>query len=349
MKRLQLYYITGVLLAVTFSCQHENYEGAVKIYNEDFGKAIILTGETVNFEYPLMKPRRLLLIDSVLLVYNVNTESLIYKYNLNTFKKMGECISFGNGPGELTDIHNMQRSDSTIWLIDSQRKKCHNYRLSDFCFKDTFKSQHSLSISEAFTDAWVFPDHRVIATGFNSDVQRFSFFSPDGTIQTKGDYPSFGNDLTDLEKIEGFFSEMVVFPITDRIYLFCLATDLLEIYDLEGRLIKRVHGPDHFFPIVQEKRSGDMIKVTSKMYISRDAFLNPVLVDDEIFVLYSGTYFDPESRNLKDQILVYDKEGKPLRRYKLSEKIYHFAIDEENDIIYGLSDFPEFHLLRFRY
>jgi hypothetical protein len=338
-------------LFIAFACQHENYKGAVKIYNGDFGEAIYLTSENVDFDEPMMKPVRLLLIDSILLAFNMNTDPLIHKYNLNTFKKTGECISFGGGPEDLLSIRNMQRSDSTIWLTDTQSKKCLNYLISDLCFKETFQSLNRVSTSEMFKEAWIFPDCRVVSLGFNSAIKRFSFYSPDGTlIQTKGDYPSFGSDLTELEKIEGFASHMAVNYSANRIYVFCLATDLLEIYDLDGELIKMVHGPDHFFPAVQEKRNGDMVRVSSQMDLSRDAYSSPVIINDEIFVLYSGTYFTTESVGYrKDQLLVYDKDGHPLRRYKLSEAVFQIAVDAENKVIYGLSDSPEYHLLGFRY
>jgi hypothetical protein len=350
MRQFKLYCATYVLLFAVFSCKHENYADAVRIYDENFGETIYLEGENVDFDEPLMKPRLLLLVDSIMLVYNMSTESLVYRYNMNTLRKTGEYISFGGGPEDMTGIRSMQRSDSTVWLVDNQSKAGLAFRLADICLKDTFKAQVRLSINEMFNDAWIFPDYRVLTSGFNPEAKRLSFFSPAGElVRRKGDYPSFGSELTNFEKMEGFISQMVVNPRADKIYLFCLSTDLLEIYDLNGELVRRIHGPDHFFPVVQEKRDGEMIRVASKMHVSRDAFISPVIVNDEIFALYSGTYFDIESRNTKDQLLVYDKEGNPLRRYKLSENLFHIAVDAERKIIYGLCDYPEFHMLKFRY
>jgi hypothetical protein len=352
MKQFYKYCIGYALLSFIFSCQHENFTDAIKIHHENFGETIHLTAEYIDFDEPLMKPVRMLLVDSILLVYNRDMDPLVQRYNLNTLKKTGECISFGGGPEDLLNIWNMQRSDSTVWLTDLHKKTCFNYRISDICFKDTFKSLYRISTDETFKDAWILPDHRVVTTTFDPSVAgRLSFFSPKGElIQRKGDYPSFGLDMTELEKMEGFSSQMTVNPSVNRIYVFCLATDLLEIYDMDGEPVKKIHGPDHFFPAVQEQRNGDMARAGSKLNISRDAFSSPVVVNDEIFVLYSGGYYNLESPNYRrDQLLVYDGEGNPLRKYGLSEKVFRIAVDAGNRIIYGLSDYPEFHLLGFRY
>jgi hypothetical protein len=350
MRRLQTCALGCLVMAVTFACQQQQYTNAEKIYPGDFGEAIYLTGEEMEFDEPVMKPRRLLLLDSIMLIYNLDMDPMIHKYNLNTRRKTGECISFGSGPEDFIYIQVMQESDSTVWLADIQKRVFQNYLRTDICCRDKLQSLKRISIDEMFNDAWIFPDHRIIATGFNPGVKRFSFYSSEGMlIREKGDYPSFGVDLTDLEKMEGFTGMIAVNYPANRIYVFCLATDLMEIYDLEGELIKRIHGPDHFFPCVQEKRNGEITRITHKMYVSRDAFSNPVIVDDEVFVLYSGTYFEPDSRNIKDQVLVYGREGNPVRRYKLSEKLYHIAVDAKNKIIYGLCDYPEFHILKFHY
>jgi hypothetical protein len=340
-----------MILFISGSCRDKSYDGAIKIYHKDFGEAINLNAEEIEFDEPLMKPTKLLLIDSILLVYNSNTEMLICRYNVNTLKKTGEGVYWGGGPEDLLGINNMQSSDSSVWLIDAQKRMCFNYKLSNICFENTFSPVNKITMTDHFSFAWIFPDNRVIAISRNPDGKRLSFFSPDGKIiNSKGDYPSFNEELTDFEKIEGFHSQIAVNYSANRVYLSCLAVDLIEIFDLNGELIKRVHGPDHFFPAVEEKHSGNQLRVVSKIGTSRDTYSSPVVVNDELYILYSGNYFTFESRNwLKDQLFVYDKDGNPLRRYKLSEKIQNIVVDAEKKIIYGISEDPEYHLLKFCY
>lgn len=50
---------------------------------------------------------------------------------------------------------------------------------------------------------------------------------------------------------------------------------------------------------------------------------------------------------LKKHLFVFDKAGKPICRYELDQPIFSFTIDEQNQILYGISDQPEFHILKF--
>jgi hypothetical protein len=333
-----------------FSCRSIKYEEAILINFEDFGEIIELTGETVYFDEPLMKPVRMLIIDSILLTCNAKMDPLVHRYNLNTLKKTGEFFSFGSGPDDLMYIWNMQRADSTVWISDIGKRVCYNYLLLDICLKDTFSHINSITVDDGFREAWVLPDNRVITLGLNQEYKRFSFFSPDGKlIKHTGEYPSMNNrKITFLEKVEGFTAQFTVDYEKKRIYVFYLSTDLLEIYDLEGNLIKRIHGPEQFFPVVRENRSDGQVIVSVDFIETRFSFINPIIVNDEIFVLYSGVNYDKNTQSIADFVLVYDTDGNPLRRYKLSEKIHKIQVDSENKIIYGLSDNPEYHIIKFQ-
>lgn len=71
--------------------------------------------------------------------------------------------------------------------------------------------------------------------------------------------------------------------------------------------------------------------------------------DCGIKVLYDGRIYDTQNptRYLRDKLLVFDWDGKPVKYYKLSKPIFHFDIDEKHGILYGLSDNPEFHIISF--
>lgn len=43
----------------------------------------------------------------------------------------------------------------------------------------------------------------------------------------------------------------------------------------------------------------------------------------------------------------FDWEGNPIKCYQLSEPILHFSIDIKQQILYGVSDHPEFHIVAF--
>ena len=76
-------------------------------------------------------------------------------------------------------------------------------------------------------------------------------------IDTDGEYPSFGAELSPLETVEAYVCEMACDPVNEYIWLFYKLTDLIEIYTYDGKLVKRMHGPDRFFPAVSERSFGE--------------------------------------------------------------------------------------------
>ena len=135
-----------------------------------------------------------------------------------------------------------------------------------------------------------------------------------------------------------------------RIFVSHKQTDLIEIYDFDGKLLHRKHGPDHFFPAVKQTNDGETVKVRSNPGKSRDGYFSPKYAGEEVFVLYSGIVYEPGNAMYQiDQIYVFDWEGSPLKIYKLDQAIFNFDVDVKNRVIYGLSAEPEFHVIAFKY
>lgn len=198
-------------------------------------------------------------------------------------------------------------------------------------------------------DTIILPDNRLLATVLNISQKRFSFFSEEGNLlNTIGEFPDYGEELKPLEKIEGFDGELLLGVDGIKFFFFHKQTDLIDVFDLSGSLIRRFHGPEHFMPHVKEKDYDNGTKVHSIPNVSKDAYFCPTLCGNEIYVLYSGKFYDPQINTyLHDQILVFDKEGNPLRRYRLSVPIFTFTVDMATRTIYGLSDDPDFRLVKF--
>lgn len=338
-----------LLLLFFYSCDEgKEYKEVTKITVEDFGDPIYLTGVKMEFDDPVLKPFDLIVHDSILLVYGAGTEKHIHKFNMNTLKKMGESISFGSGPDEMLRISGKQIVDSILWLFDKGPRHCFKYSLSDISLNDNPQILKRISFDMGIDRLVVLPSGKFAGTIFDINDNRLSFFDNEGVFEkSTGDYPSWGKETTILEKMEGFVPG--VLSAFNRIYLFCQGTDLFEIYDLEGNLLKRVHGPDHFFPHVKENTyPNGMTKVSYEKDVSRDAYYSPQQVGDEIYVLYSGNYFSSNSSDEKiKRIFVFDPNGKPLRRYELSDCIFNYVVDQSRQAIYGITDYPEFEILKF--
>lgn len=347
MKSISTYSLFLLLLLLT-SCKKETgYENAETFTMEEFGPAIALQGETVELDQPLLMPRWLLLVDSMLLVENRHTEFLLHKYNLASRKKTGECIPFGSGPNELTLFKHIQQDDSSIYISDGQLRTVLVYDKDNLCYDSLPVPRKSITLDDAISSVQHIHGGYMTTT-MNPFNQRLLFFNEEGEItESKGDYPSLAKNMSGVEKVEGFLAEAVYSPASQRIFLFYQQTDLIEIYDLDGNLHKRMHGPEQFFPHVKEKSLGDGYSRVAPIHgKSKEAYFIPLAVGDEIYVAYSGVLRENKRPDLTT-LLVFSAEGKPLRKYELSEPILTFVVDPQTKDIYATSDNPEYHLIKF--
>ena len=59
-------------------------------------------------------------------------------------------------------------------------------------------------LPDLFGNIVILPNHHFMTTAYNSTQKRLSFYDSEGKfIETKGEYPEYGEILTPFEKIEG--------------------------------------------------------------------------------------------------------------------------------------------------
>lgn len=266
---------------------------------------------------------------------------------ISSKKKVRECVHFGIGPDEMIDPRFIPSTDGNFWIFDKNRK------ILSICDRQKFLKEGSLNIKKSIVfedfcnNIVLIPEKGFIASVFNMNNRRFALFNLDGdTICYKGEYLPLSNLQTNIEQMEGYVNEFTANSMGDKIFVSYKRTDLIEYYDSNMNLIKRLHGPEHFFPEVHQV--GDRIKTNKGA--ERDAYSFPLSVGNNIFVLFSGKVFDPKNHDyLKDKILVFDWNGNPQCYYHLDIPIFDFAVDEKSQIIYGLTDKPESHIVQFKF
>lgn len=351
MKILNLSVI--LILAIITSCNDKtSYENCIPLYKNSLPVFKKISGTDFILPEAVMRPTILHIEDSILLLKEEMDEHLLHAYNLRTRQKTNACLSFGNGPGEFLYLQQIQSSGPLLWLSDIQKASITAYDKNDILLSDSTSPQakKNISLSDHFRETIVLPDGRFIATVFNSNHKRLSFYDEKGNfIETKGAFPYYGESLTPFEQMEGFSCSMILSPYRNGIFLFYKQTDLIELYDLNGNLKKRWQGPDFFYPVVRQTGRDDMVHVQSVAGQSRDGYISPLSANGKVYVLYSGAYFDRKHpQYLRDQLFIFDNEGNPLSRYKLDQPIFTFTIDPATNKLYGLSDDPEFHLIEYQ-
>ena len=341
-----------ILLFFMVSCNKQEYRDATKFYSQDFPETIHLKGMELKFDKELFRTVGLFLIDSVLIVQNYNAETHFVKYNIHTKKKVGESVCWGSGPEEMLNPKGIHLLDSVVWICDVKRRKMMSYSKEQFCYSNMPRPLHSINFKEQFNKVAV-NTNNIVSTVLALNYQRLSFFDMNGSfIKTVGEFPDCNLSLTPIETIESFLCNISINPQDGRICLSYNLTDLIEFYDADGILKKRIHGPDHFFPAVAETKKGGGIGVRSIEGKTRDAYFSPVVSDNIIYLLYSGRFFDlnvAENSYLVNQIFVFDWDGGPLKRYILDIPVFWFTVDESQKRIYGLTDAPDYRIIEFRF
>lgn len=348
MKNNMVKFLVLSFFVFLYSCQDDvKYASAELISFSDFGKPIFLKSDSIAFDDILLKPIKMHLVDTFLIMKNRNTEYIYYIYNIQSRKKVGECITYGIGPSEMIDPYIIPSADDNIWIFDKNR------RILSICDKQKFLKmaglfiRRNIELHDFCDNVVLIPKKGFIATTFNLNNKRFGLFDIDGdTICYKGEYPTLSSLKTNIEQIEGFIGELTVNIEKNKVFVSHKRTDLIEYYDTNMNLIKRIHGPEHFFPEVHQVAD----RVETNKGLERDAYFFPQSVGNEIFVLYSGKVFNPKKNDyLKDKILVFDWEGKAQKLYQLDVPIFDFSVDLKSRTIYGLTDKPESHIVQFKF
>lgn len=335
-------FLLGMLLA---ACEtKETYKDCMEFTFEDFPQEITLRSEPVEFDEPVMLPRVLAVKDSLLLVQNSQTENFLHVYNVSQGKKLKECLPFGMGPEEFLHVRYMQVADSLLYVFDSQKGTMTGYVMRDLVTQDTARCVSRVRIEDPLQQALRCGD-KYVALSMHPERKRLTFYDEAGNLlDSTGEFPEINRELTPVERMESFLAEMAY--MDDRIFVSYMQTDLLELYDGEGRLLKRMQGPDGFYPHIREVSDGQYSRIASVKGKSRDAYFTPLAVNGKFYVSYTGALRVPTRVSPIRDILVFDRDGNPLTRYRLPEPIIRFTVSPETGVIYAISDQPEYHIIK---
>jgi hypothetical protein len=344
-KRYYLLFLLTVLITPSCNKKVSLYEGAQVVSSKDFGEKIKLPGEEFVFNC-IWEPHRIKLLDSLFLLINANTDYHIQILNPKTLSEVGQFISYGEGPNEMIHPELVKSFNSNIWIFDQPSQNLYEF-LPDSFFPDRQPNPiRTIKLHEKSDNVAVLSENQIISLTTSTGKRRFNSFDINGNYQEiKGEYPVKGDSEVNL--MMSYTGDYTT-NFKNRILMTYYYTDLIEIYDFEGNLIKRIHGPDLFYPAFKEATDGKYRGVRSSAD-SKFAYISPICVNNEVFILYSGkNYRDPDAE-LCNMIMVFDWEGNPLRQYELDKNVFTITADAENKIIYGLSVNPEYCIVRFKY
>lgn len=340
-----------LLLSLLISCSTKNeYLNSEKLNLNDFKIRKNLNGNIIDFDSLVMRPSDLLVIDSLLITIEPAEKRLFHIYNLNTKKKIANVIDRGQGPNDMIMPKFMEANDNIISIADMATSTIYKYYISDFIKTGNPPVPFKITkLGEMInTDVENFNDNIVCST--YSDEFQLSVFDQEGNkIKDIIEYPQSTLNYTNIEKRDAFYMNFITNQ-SDRIILCYYLTDLIEVYDQQANLYKRIHGPDHFFSYFKEYRDGEISSSTSVKGLNRDAYFSPENAGDEFMVLYNGGYIDdPDHSVYCNKLFSFNWDGEPNIIYMLDDPIFSFTVNSKEKKIYGISSTPEYHIVEYTY
>ncbi len=342
--------ITFLLLAIIISCKNgSKIENTVVFDRSDFETTQILNGIEIEFDSMIMQPKQLCVYDSILITYNPKEEKLFHIFNLNTLKKTGECISIGQGPTEMIQPYFVKTNKNEVVIFDMATSKISKYKLDEFINNPNPKPFNQTTLNEHIFSEISMIGNNIIGSPYQPGSQFYVFNMNGEKINELGSFPHSDLNQSETEKLDAFQSILAT-NYSDKFAACYIWTDLIEIYNIDGTLEKRIHGPENFETQFKEYNDGNIITSKSVKQTQRAAYYSPVSAGNELFILFNGKSANDTDYNIfSNQIFVFDWNGKPKQIFKLDQDVYPITVDARKKKIYGISNNPEYHVVEFSY
>jgi len=155
-----------------------------------------------------------------------------------------------------------------------------------------------------------------------------------------GEYPSYERQIPPMAMVEVFNGWVSVHPDKKKFALAYEWTDLIEFYNSEFTLVKRIHGPHIFMPQFELKSRGNAMVMMRKADLTKFAYQGLTSNSDEIFLLYANGKTVAKGAGEEafhyNTIVTIDWDGNPQALYELDHKVISICVDWKKRIIYGL-------------
>ncbi len=240
--------------------------------------------------------------------------------------------------------------DSKILISDLIKSTVLEYSMEDFFKSGELQYTKFISLQKPISgEVRLLKDRLIGDVSRNTSFLFYEFNSEGEVVDSIGRYPEANWEITDVEK-KNVYSFSFTTNQQDRIAVCYNWTDLIDIYDREGNLLNRIHGPRYFASHFEEFNDGKVNSSSRVKGETRDAYFSPVHVGDEFWVLFSGKSEDEDGYNiLAEQIFVFGWDGTPRKIFKLDKGVLAFTVNEKMRKIYGISNSPDYHILTFSY
>ncbi len=322
----------------------------VKFTQDNVPYAQILTGQNLGLSRYLTFPLSLLYNDPYLILSDRGLDSMIHVFNANNYNYIKPLGRKGYGPNEIMttsralSLNNISRDN--VWAYDLEQRRFSKFNLSKFDSSLLADKQYTFREGE-FTSFRVGWSNRNTLIGLTVDGESiFTEYDTTGKeLKRYGDYDIPLSEKYSKGVIAQFYQGLLRSNEDNSLFVHSsLYIDQLEVLDLDNNVITQIIGPDQIEPRfeVVTVQGSEVMAVDPKE--THHGYLD-VYIGEYIYGLYSGQKWNgnPNGKDLCNEIYVFNKGGKIIQKFVLSELVRSITVDEKNGHIYAISskDIPD--------
>lgn len=271
-------------------------------------------------------------------VFNGMPTSAALVFRMADFHFMGEFMSKGMGPGEcLTPRYaGCSFDEDTVYIFDSSKSK-----MTKFLFPE----QTGDSLHYTLLDECVSPQDNShlaacrlangLTVAFNASGTRHLFSLYDERMDSLCTFGSLPLPVADDELKNFLPFQGILVTEGNTIYFGCKGLPYLCAYEVESKEKIKLKFQYNYLPTSYTYTD----RITVDRVRNIESFRDIKIQGDYIWATFLGNSLesvlkDPDNNGYSNILLVFDKQGKPLAKFKLPHKGSHICFSEEGKELY---------------
>lgn len=317
---------------VAWSCS-DNSE-SVEYKDSRTGEYVQLKGVSI-IKDSIFRPADMDLVDSVLLIEELNIDFHYSIYNILNYNYIGQSIQTGDGPFEMISTDYLGKMNDYHWFYDMTKNKVAKFKFEYGKLKPYEEIQIDAN-EYRMVGPQLLSSTKIISSSFSNTKARiiqYDLMLDSFTVLFNfGISPKDHNTPDHIQNLA--YHSLVEFNRNkSTIFLAGKNSDLIEIYNLASGMnsLFRTHGGvDPIYEIVNN------INGTSMRWTKQMPFCYSSLTSNSeyVYCLYSGNKIeDGVYAHLGKEIYVYDWEGNLKQKFYLENPSNEIVITNMNELI----------------
>jgi hypothetical protein len=287
-------------------------------------------------------------LDSSILILNWGRDYYVSVFSKKEGKFLNEFGKKGRGPNELNRAVSMDYNckQNTLDIFTRTPKRINYYSIDSIYSNSIAKHTNEFMPKDGSCYHTKRIKNGAISTGrFNKGRYAYFDFIKD-SIFYLGGYPSFNRDfeLSSAQKSNLIQGLMKVSPDNDRFVFASSFAEVFEINKFQGnnlKLVKRYSFNNSDFNKGNGRAYGKRSNIRAYMHLDAS--------EEKIFALYTNKRIEEYVKNtfVGEYLLVFDWNGKPIKKFKLDKPLGCFSYDNTDNSIYGLTLEEDIQLVKY--